>query len=413
MTTDSEFFKVLPVEEALARLFAQWHHRVMPESLDVRQASGRTLAEAVYSPCALPAFRRSTMDGYAVRAADTHGASQSLPAMLRVTGRVVMGEPAEMPIERGQAVEIHTGGMLPPDADAVVMVEKTQTFGENMIEVMSPVAPGENVVDVGEDMLRGDMILRAGQRVRPQDIGGLLAVGELRVIVAARPRIGVLSCGDELVAPEETPQPGQIRDINAYMLAALIEQVGGVPVLLGIARDTLDDYRTRAQSGLEGCDMLVLTAGSSVSSRDLTRTVIENLGAPGILQHGLAVKPGKPTILALCDGKPVIGLPGNPVSALLVARQIVCPIIRRWLGVAAEAPARIQAILSANIASTTGRLDTIPVRLIQNGDQLLAEPVFGKSNLIYTLIHADGLMDVPLNSGGLKAGTLVEVERFV
>jgi molybdopterin molybdotransferase len=302
--------------------------------------------------------------------------------------------------------------MLPEDADAVVMIERTQPLSANEIEVLAPVAPGENVVQIGEDVSSNQMILPAGHRLRPQDIGGLLAVGITSVEVVSAPSVGILSCGDELVPPEETPQPGQIRDINAYTLAALTAQHGGDPVLLGIARDTFEDYQARAQAGFKQVDILVLTAGSSVSTRDFTSAVINGLGKPGVLQHGLAVKPGKPTIVGLCDGKPVIGLPGNPVSALLVARQLLVSILQRALGEKPQPQTSIRATLSANIASTTGREDTLPVRLTERDGTWVAEPIFGKSNLIYTLVNADGLTHVPLDSNGLKAGTVVEVVLF-
>lgn len=409
MNSTPEFFNVQPVQPALDQLFARWQPQPRREIVDVRRALNRVLLYAPCAPIDLPEFRRSTVDGYAVRAADTFGASASLPAYLTCVGSVSMGTAAAVQIHQGQAAEIHTGGMLPVGADAVVMVERTQPLGADEIEVLAPVAPGENVIQIGEDVQQGTPILPAGHRLRPQDIGGLLAVGIVSVEVAAPPRVGILSCGDELVPPDETPAPGQIRDINAYTLAALVEQRGGEVVNLGIARDMLDDYHARAQAGFELADILVLTAGSSVSTRDLTRTVISRLGEPGILQHGLAVKPGKPTIIALCGHKPVIGLPGNPVSALLVARQVVVPVLRRALGLPLKRQAVVRAVLTSNIASTTGRDDTIPVRLVEREGELCAQPVFGKSNLIFTLVNADGLVHVPLNSGGIPAGKMVEV----
>ena len=407
-----EFFNVQPVGDALETLFAHWTPQPCTDHIDPRQALGCVLVEEVRSPIDLPQFRRSTVDGYAVWAADTYGASPALPAYVTVVGQVAMGEQAAVKMEAGQAAGIHTGGMLPDGADAVVMIERTQRLNEHEIEVLNPVAPGENVIQVGEDVGQGDVILAAGHHLRPQDIGGLLAVGIVSVVAAARPRIGILSCGDEIIPPDETPAPGQIRDINAHTLSALVEAAGGEPVLLGIARDTLEDTLQLAQQGVDENDVLVITAGSSVSSRDLTREVVNRLGAPGVLQHGLAVRPGKPTILAVCDHKPVIGLPGNPVSALLVARQIVLPIIQWLVGETPRPQATIRATLTANIASTTGRDDSVPVRLIKQDGAWLAEPVFGKSNLIYTLVNADGLVQVPLNSNGLKAGTVVEVIGF-
>lgn len=408
----AEFFNVQPVDAALAALYAHWTPQPRSEPIETRAALGRMLLTAPRSPIDLPSFRRCTVDGYAVYAADTFGALSSLPAYLTVIGSVPMGAAPTQDIQRGQAILIHTGGMLPGSADAVVMIERTQTFSANEIEVHAPVAPGENVVQIGEDARIGEIILPAGQRLRPQDIGGLLAVGILSVEVSATPRVGILSSGDELVAPEDTPASGQVRDINAYTLAGLVTKAGGEPIMLGIARDELSEFEVRACAGFEQCDLLVITAGSSVSTRDLTHTVISNLGQPGVLQHGLAVKPGKPTILAVCNNKPVIGLPGNPVSAYLVARQIITPLIQRYLGMARQPIATVRAILKSNIPSTTGREDTVPVQLIEQDGLLVAEPVFGKSNLIFTLMRAQGVVHIPLNSTGLKAGTEVEVVLF-
>lgn len=412
MPAQAAFFDVQPVRAALDGLFAQWEPPPRAEPIATRQACGRVLAAAPVSPLDLPPFRRSTMDGYAVRAADTFGASASLPAYLTLAGTVPMGGPPPGDIGPGQAMLIHTGGMLPASADAVVMIERTQPLGEGEVEVLGPVAPGENVIQIGEDVAQGEAVWPGGHRLRPQDIGGLLAAGILSVEVVRPPVVGILSSGDELVPPEDVPALGQVRDINADALAGLVAAAGGQPALLGIARDELAGFQAKARAGFAACDLLVITAGSSVSTRDLTVDVISGLGSPGILRHGLAVKPGKPTILAVCAGKPVIGLPGNPVSAFLVARQIVLPLIRRWLGEAERPAAAVRATLTAPIPSASGREDTIPVRLTARGSGYEAEPLFGKSTLIFTLARADGLVQVPLNVTGLKAGSAVEVELF-
>lgn len=408
--TTHEFFTVKTVQQALDDLLPLITHFPPGETLPTAQARGRIIAEAPRAPLDLPEFARSSMDGYAVRAADTFGATPSLPAYLKVAGVVPMGARPDLRVQSGHAAEIYTGAMLPEGADAVVMIERTQAIGDGEIEVMAPVAPGENVVQIGEDVAAGDAILPRGQRIRPQDIGGLLAVGITQVTVSAQPRVALLSSGDELVPPDMTPTPGQIRDINAYVLAAMFEERGAQASIHGIAADTFDDLYAKARAALDAADMLVLSAGSSVSVRDLTREVINRLGAPGLIQHGLAVKPGKPTILAVCDGKPVIGLPGNPVSAALVARQLVLPVIDHLQAALPVRLPSIRATLTQNIASTTGREDSVPVRVITNADGTFsAEPVFGKSNLIFTLIQADGLVTVPLNSNGLRAGTEVTV----
>ena len=407
----AEFFNVQPVAQALETLLAHWRPAPASESLDPREAMGRTLAQDVRAPEELPAFPRSTVDGYALRATDSFGASPALPALLRVAGELRMGEAAQQSLSPGSAVLIHTGGMLPPDADAVIMLERTQTLGDD-VELLAPVAPGENVLQPGEDVAAGALLVAAGRTLRAQEIGGLLAAGVTGVNVRVRPQVAILSSGDELLPPEGTPAPGQIRDINAHTLAALVSEAGGEPLHCGIARDEFDDYFDRARRGHAEADLLLLTAGSSVSARDQTRAVIERLGVPGVLQHGLAVRPGKPTLLAVCEGKAVIGLPGNPVSALLVARQILLPLLRHWSGAAPTPAASVRALLGSNLSSASGREDTVPVRLRERDGQLLAEPVFGKSGLIFTLVGADGLVLVPLDSGGLRAGTMVNVQLF-
>lgn len=413
MADKSAFFTLQTVTAALDSVLAQCRPLPTIETIPVTEAAGRVLAQAPQSPMDLPNFVRSTMDGYAVLAADTYSASDALPAYLHIVGTVHMGEQPTFTLQSGQAAEIHTGAMLPAGADAVVMIERTQQAAEDEVEVLASVAPGENLVQIGEDIAAHADVLPAGHRLRPQDIGGLLAVGSTQVAVRAQPRVGLLSCGDELIPPQETPSIGQIRDINAYILGAMAAEQGAVWRHFGIARDTFEDFYTKAQAALAESDMLVMSAGSSVSTRDLTREIISKLGAPGIIQHGLAVKPGKPTILAVCEGKPVIGLPGNPVSAMLVARQIMLPTLRHLLGERARPQGAIQAVLTQNIASTTGREDSVPVRLIAQPDgPPQAEPIFGKSNLIYTLVNADGLVSVPLNSGGLRAGETVDVVLF-
>lgn len=419
-----EFFNVLPPDEARELLFRQLTAVLPAETIATQQANGRVLATAVTAPHALPQFRRSTMDGYAVRAADTYGASESLPAFLHVVGEVPMGQPATVALGIGQAAVVHTGGMIPETADAVVQIEQTQKVsGERLavsgapwpfeIEVLRAVAVGQNVLQVGEDVRLGAEILPAGHSLRPQDVGGLLALGLTAVSVVRRPRVGILATGDEVIMPEETAVPGQIRDINSYTVAGLVEQAGGVPIQGGIIPDNVDALATAAANLLAETDMLVMSAGSSVSVRDMTVQVIDGLGQPGVLLHGVATRPGKPTIVAAVGHKPVLGLPGNPVSALIQFDMFGVPAIYRLQGVQTM-PRRglVWARLGQNIASESGREDYVPARLQDSAEGLLAIPVFGKSNLIYTLVNADGLIKIPLNKGGLLAGEWVEVRLF-
>lgn len=387
------------------------------ERLPVTEALGRVLATDLTAPHDLPSFPRSTVDGYAVAAVDTHGASDSLPAYLQVVGEAPMGQLATVALDEGEAALVHTGGMIPPDADAVVMIEHTQRVAGSLaaaagyaIEVYRPVATGQNVIQVGEDVRQGELLLAAGHVLRPQDIGGLLALGIITVEVTRRPRVAILSQGDEVVPPTATPGPGQIRDINSYTLAGLVQEAGALPLLYPIVPDQLDALRAAATGALAAADMLVMSAGSSVSVRDMTAQVIEELGAPGILVHGVSVKPGKPTILAVCNGKPVFGLPGNPVSAMVIFKMFVAPAIRRLLGAPEPRVQQVSARLARNLASTTGREDVVQVRLETRDDELWAVPVLGKSNLIYTLVRAEGIVRVPLDSNGIPQGAWVVVE---
>jgi molybdopterin molybdotransferase len=408
-----EFFNVFAPDVALQTLLDRLQTRLGTEMIPTDQAPGRVTAQAVLASEHLPAFPRSTMDGYAVRARDTFGASESLPAYLEVVGEVRMGQAPDITLATGQATVAYTGGMLARSADAVVMVENTQTIDATAIEVLRPVAPGENVIQVGEDVRIGEVIVPAGGLLRPQDIGGLLALGITQVQVRCRPRVAIVSTGDEIVAPETTPTPGQIRDINTYTIAALVTQAGGVPVPMGVVKDDYEAQRQAAVEGLAQADMLVFSAGSSVSSRDMTVQVLDSLGPPGVLVHGIAHRPGKPTIIALLEDKPAFGLPGNPVSAMIVFRLLVRPTLYALAGCSqVPQPRTVQARLTKNIPSVTGREDHVQVRLSCINGTLRAEPVFGKSNLIYTLIRADGVVVVPLDQGGLYAGAEVSVQLY-
>lgn len=414
----SEFFNVLPPDEARQLMFEHLRRPVEVEEVPSEQALGRVTARAITAPHSLPSFRRSSMDGYAVRAEDTFGASESLPAFLQVVGEVPMGRAATVELEPGEAALVHTGGMIPASADAVVQVEHTQQMGELTdfpyeIEVFRAVGVGQNVLQVGEDVEDGSEILPAGHLIRPQDIGGLLGLGITRVAVARRPRVAVLATGDEVVPVERTPGPGQIRDINSYTVGAQIRQAGGIPVMGGIVPDNMETLQRRAADALAEADMLVMSAGSSVSIRDVTVDVIDGLGQPGVLVHGVATRPGKPTIVGVVDNKPVIGLPGNPVSAMVQFDMFGTPAIYHLQGLR-ERPRRstLWARLAQNLASESGREDYVPARLEDGPEGLRAVPVFGKSNLIYTLVHADGLIKIPLNSGGIEAGEWVEVRLF-
>ena len=417
-----EFLSLLPPDEARALLLSRLS-APLPDSVMVEVASslGRVCAEDVRAPHPLPEFPRSTVDCFAVRARDTFGASDSLPAYLSLIGEVPMGGAPTFEVGAGQCAILHTGGMLPAGADAVVMLEYTQPAREGELEIQRAVAAGENVIRVGEDVAAETVILPKGRKMRPAEVGGLMALGILYLRVAKKPKVGLLSTGDEVVDPSQSPQPGQVRDINSYTLSALIERAGGEPLRYGVIGDQFAALETAARKALAECDAVLITAGSSASTRDMTAEVISRLGEPGVLVHGINTKPGKPTILGACEGKAVIGLPGNPVSALVNGYLFVSPVIERLLGETPRPQATVRARLTVNLPSQAGREDWWPVGLVpsppsplpegegRRGEGYDAEPIFGKSNLIFNLVHADGLLRIPPDATGLAAGEIVEV----
>ncbi len=408
-----EFFDVVAPRDALDMMRRHLDLRVESERIPTAQSLGRITFGDVISPEDLPAFPRSAMDGFSVRARDTFGAAEGLPAYMEVVGEVPMGTAPGWSVGPGQAAHAYTGGMLATGADAVVMIEHTQRVDGAAIEVVRPVAPGENVVQTAEDVRAGDTVLPRGHLIRAQDIGGLLGVGIVEIETARRPRLSIVSTGDELTTPQATPGPGQIRDINSYTISTMAGQAGAIPITLPLAPDDYEVQRESALKGLEQGDSLVFSAGSSVSAHDKTAAVIDSLGSPGVLVHGIPVKPGKPTIVAVVQGKPVFGLPGNPVSAMVVFDLLVRPTLFMLAGCERPPePPAVEAILLRDIPSVAGREDYVQVRLSRQEGDLYADPVFGKSNLIYTLIRADGTVSVPLDAGGIYAGQRVAVRTY-
>jgi molybdopterin molybdotransferase len=410
-----EFFDLKPVEEARALFLAACAGIARPtEEVPLAEALGRITAAAIPAPEDLPPFDRSSVDGYAVLAADTFGASEGLPAYLTVTAEIPMGQAPSLPLLPGQAQRISTGGALPAGADAVVMLEHTETLTPDEIGVLRPVSPGENVMHRGEDCRVGEPLLPPGHRIRAQELALLQSAGVRSVPVVRRPRVAIISPGDELVDPATPPGPGQIRESNAAALTALVRRDGGEPAYLGLAADRESDIRAYLQAAL-AYDVILISGGSSVGTRDLTARMIAELGQPGILVHGVKLKPGKPTILAVCNQKPVVGLPGHPVSAQVVYGLFVTPLLRQLQGLPPEPPfqATVRARLTKNIPSAPGRTDCVRVRLLREGDVLLAEPVHGKSGLVTTLVRADGLITIPSAKEGLLAGEWVDVELLV
>jgi len=404
-----EFFKVTDLETARAwpSIFPQMEKEVQP--LD--KVLGRVLGHDIHSDINLPDFPRAIMDGYAVKAVSTFGASDGNPAYLNVVDHIAMGTAPTKSIKPGEAAKISTGGMLPKGTDSVVMVEHTDAIDDITIEVYRSVAPGQHMIQIGEDLQANQVVLSKGQKLRPQEIGILAALGIEAVSVYRHPVVAILSTGDEIVAVTDTPEPGQIRDINSYTLAGQVIQAGCQPMVMGIVRDDFNALDHMCRAATEQADIIFVSGGSSVGMRDYTIEVLENLPDSEILAHGISISPGKPTILARVGQKFFCGLPGHVASAMVVFHMVVRPFLEYIGGRNPDfnRPRICYARLQRNLASKQGRVDCIRVRLLQEGDQLSAKPVLGKSGLIRTMIEADGLVCIDKNTEGLDKGSVVAV----
>jgi molybdopterin molybdotransferase len=382
------------------------------EELALEDALDRVLAADFHAPADTPPFARATMDGYAVRAADV----AAPPARLALRGAVPMGGALAVTLGPGDAAAITTGGMVPAGADAVVMLEDTRAAGADAVEVLAPITPWHNVIRPGEDLQRGELLIPAGRRLRPQDLGLLASFGALRATVRRRVRVGLLSSGDELVPPARTPGPGQIRDVNQTVLAAQVRRAGAIAEPGGIVPDEEAALRAAVRGLLDRCDAVLLSGGSSVGSHDLAAAVIGGLGGPGVLFHGINVRPGKPTLCARIGDRAVIGMPGHPVSSMVIFDVFIRPLLARLAGEAPRDPwpARRRARLTRAVRSAVGRAEYVRVRLhpAAPGAAPAAEPIPGGSAVFGTVVRADGLVLVPADAAGLAPDEEVEVLLF-
>lgn len=400
------FLQVVSVQEAIQTV-KSIAAPVSPETIPLEEAGGRVLAEGVTADLDIPGFTRSVVDGYAVIAAETSGAGEALPAILRCTGRVLMGEGATTLIRRGECAYVPTGGMIPPGADAMVMIEYTEELGDQVL-VQKPVAPGENLILQGEDFTAGEQVLSIGTVLSPQGVGALAAVGRTRVEVYRRPLIGIISTGNEVVPVGTTPMGSQVRDVNSYLCRAVAESCGCRTRMYGIVRDEEEALAAVLKQAAAETDGVLISGGSSKDTRDHGAMVIA--GAGSVLVHGIALAPGKPTIIGKAGTVPVIGLPGHPASAYVVLMVLGTHLFGGLTG-GGPRPSWVEnAVLAANIPSARGREDYVRVRLERGeGETPVATPLFGKSGLLNTLVRSDGLVRVPAGAEGLEAGTPVEV----
>ncbi len=405
-----ELFKVITIEEAKGVLADNFkEYKLGVETIPILRAVGRYLAEDIEAALPVPAFRRSTKDGYAVRSRDVSGAADTLPAFLTLTGEVHMGQPAGIEVGAGEAVYVPTGAMVPEGADAIVMIEYTEILTDTELAIYRPSSVKENIINKGEDIEAGERVLSEGRKLKAADLGVLTSVGRSAVKVFRKPIVSVISTGDEIIAPDAEPSEGQIRDINSYTIAAAAEVAGYQIGSLHVVGDDREELKNTLRRCHEESDLVLLSGGSSVGKKDFSLETISGLGEPGILCHGLAFKPGKPTIIANSGGKAVIGLPGHPVSALIVfgilGDYLLCLMNR--------APQRIEgrvgAVLTENISGAPGREAWQMVRLIRTDSGFEAKPVYGESGLITMLSGAEGSIRIPRNTEGIAAGTAVQV----
>ncbi|GEL09051.1 gephyrin-like molybdotransferase Glp [Salisediminibacterium halotolerans] len=410
-----EFFQVQSVKRMRELIEEYVPSQRMTEDVLLSCAQGRTLAKDVKSREDVPAFSRSTVDGYALKAADTYGAGEAMPAFLNDAGAVEMGKAASIKVRPGEAVYVPTGAMIPEGADAVVMIEDAEMF-DDLLTVMKPAAKNENIIWRGEDCEKDGILFKAGRVIRPQEAGTLASLGITEINVYRQPVIGYLSSGDEIV-PYDTPslQEGEIRDVNGVTIPAMIEAMGGKSEISEIAKDERNDYLAKASALFERCDMVILSGGSSVGTKDFTTEVMTSLGDqnPGMLVHGLSVKPGKPTIFAVSSNKPVLGLPGHPGSAMVIFQMFGKSIIARLLGQTQASSFTTTATVSQNIPSSPGRTDFIRVTLDTETAVPKAVPVLGKSGLVKTLVKSDGLLEIEEQKEGVLQGETVTVHYFI
>ena len=376
------------------------------ETVSLSEALGCVLAENIVAAEYVPGFNRSTVDGYAVRASDTFGCSDAIPAILPVAGEIKMGEEAAVPLPRGTCFYVPTGGAIPEGADCVVMIEYTEDYGDGTIGISKPGTPGMNLIFRGDDVFPGKPLLKAGHVLAPQDIGALAAIGKTEIPVQKRLRIGVISTGDELVPPDQQPAPGQIRDVNGPLLSAVLREFGAEPVNYGIVVDDEALLQKKTELATKECDAVILSGGSSVGVKDAACRIIESMGK--LLLHGIAVKPGKPTILGKAGNKPLVGLPGHPVAAFFVTKLFILPLLAQLSG-RENTVFPVSAELAENIGANHGRAQINACHLERKGEKLLAFPIHSKSGLITQLSGADGYFIIDRDCEGLPKGASIRI----
>ena len=404
--------KYLLPKDALNLILEKIPFKCLPsELIPIEEAYGRVAYDDIYAPEDLPGFNRSTVDGFAVRASDTFGAKETSPAYLTLKGDIAMGAIPDFSLNAGEAASIATGGMLPEGADAVVMLEHVNVISHDIIEVTRSVSPWENVIFKDEDVKKSELIIHAGHRLRAQDIGGLAGVGISEVKVAVKPKVAIILTGDEIIPHTEKVNPGKVRDVNSFTLTGLSIESGAVPIKMGIVKDDYNMIKEIVQEAYEKADIVLVTGGTSAGVKDMTAKVIDELGLPGLLFHGASIKPGKPIIAGVCDGKHIFGLPAHPVAVDICFKLFVQPVVEHMMGLKErEIKKIIKARLARSVHSQAGREDFIRVSLEERNGELWANPLLSKSGLIMSLVRADGILNISAELLGVEEGEEVLIE---
>lgn len=407
-----ELFNVVSVEEAKQIIDISFNYFLDCERVSIFESIGRICFEDIKAVCNIPEFKRSTVDGFAVSSKDVFGASEAIPSMLELKGEVFMGNVPPTDISSGECLYVPTGGMLPEGSDSVVMVEYSNKLDENTVLLYSPAAPGDNVIQIGEDLQKDDIVIKKGEKLRPYEIGVLASMGISEVTVYKRPRVAVISTGDEIVPCETKPALGEIRDINTYLLWSSLLEDGIKPISYGIIKDDYKLLKSTVDKAFLECDAVLISGGSSVGKKDHTLKIIESYEDGEVLIHGISVKPGKPTIVGKHNEKIIFGLPGHPLACSVIYKILVKNYLYKNLMCHKEQNYGISAVMSLNYHKAKGREEYLPVNIITKDNKVIAEPVFGKAGLISSFSKAWGYIKIEKNIEGLKEGQMVEVFRL-
>lgn len=386
------------------------HLKLATEKISIDEAMERVLAADIVSTVNVPHFNRSVVDGYAVKLTDVQGASNAIPGFLRIIGEVPMGKATDLVLNQGETAYVPTGGMIPAGTEAMVMIEYTEKLGDRDLAVYCNAGANENMMLIGDDVSIGEVVLKAGHFLRPQDLGVLSALGHLQVEVYRRPRLQIISTGDEIVPPGTIPQLGEIVDINQAALSAVAKRFGTEIVSKSYVRDDFETIKNAVDCGLKTSDMVILSGGSSMGEKDYTVKVIDSLGE--VLLHGLSIKPGKPTILGKVDDKPVVGLPGQPVSAIIIFMVMLREFMSLYYGRDLYKYKTVQGRLMENVHAAPGRRTFQTVEITEVDGQIEVRPTHGKSGMITLLAYSDGYIEITENEEGKNRGELVEVSLF-